>query len=243
LISKPLIIRLFAWFLILDPLVRIAVMSIEKDFPFLSVFYKAQALDFKDFFNFWFLFPLSGMLLLSIKSYSYILFIILQVYGLYFHVSYEAYSWPYLASGPTLSAILLQTINLIFVFYILLPRTRVTFFDKSLRWWERGSRFTIDTKAMISVNGQKKSGTIVDLSYSGAMVVVDYPLKADDQIVLDFEIMQKNLVVNAGVVRVIDQVNNKFGIEFNFLNFMQRFSLKFILLTIEKSKLYDKYRQ
>jgi hypothetical protein len=243
LISKPLIIRLFAWFLILDPIIRIAVMAIEKDFPFLSVFYKAKGLDLKDFFNFWFLFPLSGALLLSIKSYSYILFIGLQVYGLYFHVSYQAYSWPYLASGPTISAILLQTINLIFVFYILLPRTRVTFFDKNLRWWERGSRFSVDKKAMISINGQKKSGMVVDLSYSGAMVTVDYPLKADDQIVLDFEILNKNLVINAVVVRVIDQVNNKFGIEFNFVNILQKFSLKFILLTIEKSKSYSKYRQ
>ena len=243
MITKPLIIRLFACFLILDPIIRIAVMAVEKDFPFLSVFYKAKALDLNDFFNFWFLFPLSGILLMSIKSVSYILFIILQIYGLYFHISYQPFSWPYLASGPNISAILLQAINLIFVFYILLPRTRVTFFDKNLRWWERGSRFTINKKAMILTSGVNKSGMIADLSYSGAMIVIEYPLKSDDQIVLDFEIMDKNLIINAKVVRVIDQVNNKFGIEFNFINILQQFSLKFILLTIEKSKAYDKYRQ
>lgn len=243
MITKPLIIRLFAWFLILDPVLRIAVMAIEKDFPFLSVFHKAKDLGMGDFFNFWFLFPLSGALLLSVKSISYLLFIALQLYGLYFHISYESYSWPYLSEGPTISAIVLQTINLAFVFYILLPRTRSAFFDKNLRWWERGSRFSIGSKCMISINGENKSGTLVDLSYSGAMVQIPYPLKEDDQIVLDFEIMDKNLVINGKVVRVIDQAQSKYGIKFNFINILQQFSLKFLLLTIEKSGSYARYRQ
>lgn len=241
MLKRPLILKLFALFLFLDPLLRVTFISIESEFAFFTVLQKTFTLDTIDIFNFWLLFPISGLLILSVKLYSYLFFIIIQMYSFYFHINYESYSWPYLSETPSITAYMLVIINFFMVIYLLMPRSRELFFDKNLRWWERGSRYSIDEPCFARISGREIHGKICDLSYGGALIQLDEQVEEGKTIQLDFDILNKSLAINAKVVRILDG-ENRFGTQFIFKNYWQKFTLKLIMLTIVKLGRYNKFR-
>ena len=115
MLKRPLILKLFALFLFLDPLLRVVFLSIEKEFDFTVVLMKTLNLPIIDVFNFWFLFPISGLLILGVKNYTYIFFIVIQFYSLYFHINYTPYNWPYLSETPSVNSYILLIINMLHV--------------------------------------------------------------------------------------------------------------------------------
>lgn len=244
MLKRPLVLKLFALLLFIDPLLRISFISIESEFPFWVVLSKSFALNIGDFFNFWFLFPLSGVLLLSVKVYSYIFFILVQLYSLYFHLNYEPYSWPYLAEQPSTTAYILLSINLGMVVYLLLPRSREIFFDKNLRWWERGSRYTINEPCIAEIGNKEFHGVVSDLSFGGALLTFKENVDIDKQIKLYFDILGKSIQINGQVVRAMEDLDGKlnYGVQFTFDGFWEKFRLKLLMFSISKVTNYEKYR-
>lgn len=244
MLKRPLILKLFAFFLLIDPILRISFISIESEFPFWVVLHKSTfALGFRDFFNFWFLFPLSGFLLLGVKFYSYIAFILVQLYSLFFHLNYEPFTWPYLSETPSSTAYLLLAINISMVIYLLLPRSREIFFDKNLRWWERGSRYTINEPCFAKTLDREIHGNVCDLSFGGALLKFDEPVEEGTIIELDFDVLGKNVSIKTEVVRIIQSTEGvRFGTKFVFKNAWAKLRLKFLLFSISKIGNYEKYR-
>ena len=243
MLQRPLILKLFALLLFIDPLLRIAFISIERDFSFLTVLNKTLHLGPVDFFNFWFLFPISGVLLLGVKVYSYLAFILIQFYSLYFHINYESFSWPYLSKTPSSTAYMLLVLNIGMVLYLLLPRSREIFFDKSLRWWERGSRYTINEPCFVKVLDQEIHGKVVDLSHGGALIDLDHKVNTGDIVNLNFDILNSNVNLTAQVIREVRKGHHVyFGTQFMYQGLWQKIRLKFLMLSIAKTKDYEKYR-
>ncbi len=245
MLRRPLIIKLLAAYLLCEPLLRIVFLSIEKEFTLLTVFQRAIELAPLDFFNFWFLFPLSGLLLLSVKTVSYVFYIGLQCYSLYFHLSYEQFTWPYLSSVPSIPALLLLGMNLLITVYILLPRSREPFFNKDLRWWEQGGRFIIDSPCFITLDNKQIHGELKNLSHSGALILLKSGELAEScKLQIDFEVMNTPLALKGEVVRITQSNDrNQYGIRFEFTNFWQQLQLRFLLLSIEKRGQYEVDRQ
>ena len=243
MLKRPLILKLFALFLFIDPLLRISFISISREFTFMDVLAKTFTLGMADFFNFWFLFPLSGILLLSVKLYSYILFIGIQLYSLYFHINYESYSWPYLSEHPSSSAYVLLTVNILMVIYLLMPRSREIFFDRSLRWWERGSRYTINDPCFAVIGDKEIHGKVVDLAFGGALIELDENVPTDTLINLDFDILNKNIHLKARIVRIIHRDNKPYyGTQFIFDSKLQKFKLRLLMFSVAKVSDYEKFR-
>lgn len=243
MLKRPLVLKLFALFLFIDPILRLSFISIESEFPFIAVLQKTFTLNPIEFFNFWFLFPISGVLLLSVRVYSYILFILVQLYSLYFHINYIPYSWPYLAKHPSSTAYLLLTINVLMMCYLLLPRSREIFFDKNLRWWERGSRYTINEPCFAKVLDKEIHGKVIDLSFGGALLKLDTPVETGSIMNLDFDVLNKNISINAYVVREIKREEvTYYGTQFIFESTWQRFKLKALMFSIAKISDYEKFR-
>jgi hypothetical protein len=243
MLRRPIILKIFAIFLFLDPLLRVCLMSIEREFTFFEVINKTLELSLNDFCNFWFLFPISGLLLLGVKVYSYILFIIIQFYSLYFHLNYESYSWPYLAKTPSTTAYLLLMINLFMVIYLLMPRSREIFFNKDLRWWERGSRFTINEPCFLKVGSSEIHGKVCDLSFGGALLELDQHIDTGHSVELEFEILTRPVSLQASVIRLV-QVEGvqKYGVQFIFKNWWDEIRLKLLMLSLSKVGNYDQFR-
>ena len=245
MLKRPLILKLFALLLLLDPFLRIAFISIESDFPFWAVFAKTFSLSPIDFLNYWFLFPLSGFLLLSVKVYSYIMFISIQLYSLYFHINYEPYSWPYLSANPSVTSYIFLSINMLMVAYLLTPRSREIFFDKNLRWWERGSRYTINEPCFIHPHGlnDEVQGAVVDLAFGGALLKLEKPIEKGSVVSLEFEILNKSVSIETTIVRIINRDNQVlYGTQFNFKSQWEKFKLKLLMFSISKITDYEKFR-
>lgn len=244
MLKRPLILKLFALYLFLDPLLRVVFLSIEKEFDFTVVLMKTLNLPLIDVFNFWFLFPISGLLILGVKNYTYILFIIIQFYSLYFHINYQQYSWPYLSKTPSVNAYALLVINMFMVAYLLMPRPREIFFKKELRWWERGSRYTIEEPCFVKVLDKEVHGKVCDISFGGALLTLDEPIEPGSIVKLDFEILEKNLSLNGQIVREVKMENGetRFGIQFLFESSWQKFQLRLMMMSIAKLSAYEKYR-
>jgi hypothetical protein len=216
----------------------------EKEFDFVVILSKALALPVSDLFNFWFLFPLSGLLLLGVKTYSYILFILIQFYSLYFHINYQSYSWPYLAETPSLTAYVLLAINIIMVGYLLMPRPREIFFNKNMRWWERGSRYTINEPCFVKILNKEVHGKVCDLSFGGALLNLDEHIDVGNIVRIEFEIVEKSFSINAQIVRLVNETSEsvQYGVQFLFEGTFQKLKLKFLMMTIAKLDAYEKFR-
>lgn len=244
MLNRPLLLKLFIVYLILDPFIRTMIISIEKDFSIMMVISKTLSLSKVDIFNYWFLNPLSGILLWFVNLPMLFGYFILQVYSIYFHVNYDSYSWPYLSQTPALSAYVLLSINCLILIYLLLPSSIEIFKNKALRWWERASRFSIDEACKIEVGNMHLDAHIVDLSFSGASIIVDQVFKVSDEFTLLFKVANKDYTQNSTVVRFIKEVdgNYNYGIKFNTNTSSQKFKLKLLMVKIIIFNLYPKYR-
>lgn len=244
MLKKPPLLLFFSLFLILEPFITIAFITLEQDFTYLHVIKRTFELSPIEIFNFWLLFPLGGLLLLSIRGYTYIVFILLQVYNLVFHLGYESYTWPYLSEEPTISSIILVVINVIIVIYLLLPDIRKPFFNREMRWWERASRFHIDEPCFVNLKGEIIKSKLMDISETGALIELKEGNLAEGNFVkLDFNLLDKDYNINATVVRKLeneetDSESHQYGLTFNFDNLIQRYVMKFLRASILKSKKY-----
>lgn len=244
MLKRPLILKLFALFLFIEPLLRSAFISIESEFSFQVVIQRSFALSGSDVFNYWLLFPLSGVLILSVKLYSYLAFISIQLYSLFFHLNYEPYSWPYLSESPSMTAYALLCFNVFMMMYLLLPTSREIFFDKSLRWWERASRYTINEPCFVTFLDKEVHGKVMDLSFGGALLQLDDAIESGSVIKIDFDILGKNIPLNGQIVRVIrdDEGKTRYGAQFIFENLWQKLKLRLLMLSIAKVSDYSKHR-
>ena len=244
MLRRPLILKLFAIFLLIEPLLRTAFISIESEFEYFTVLQRTIGLSSTDFFNYWFLFPLSGLLLLSVKLYSYFAFIAIQLYSLYFHLNYEPFSWPYLDESPSMTAYTLLCFNVFMMMYLLLPTSREIFFDKNLRWWERASRYTLNEPCFVTYKEQQIHGKVIDISFGGALLQLDDVLESGSKIRIDFDILGKNVPVDAEIVRVFkgDNESRRYGAQFIFANFWEKIRLRLLMISVSKVEDYEKYR-
>lgn len=227
----------------MDPFLRATFISIERDFSLYEVITKTFELPLTDFLNYWFLFPISGLLLLGVKTYSYIFFIIIQFYSLYFHLNYESFSWPYLSQTPSITAYLLLLINMFMVVYLLMPKSREVFFNKNLRWWERGSRYTINEPCFMHTGEIEIHGKVCDISFGGALLELDTHLDTGKSAILEFEVLNKPFSIRTSVIRLVDvQGVQKYGVQFHFKSSWEQLKLKLLMLSISKVERYHLFR-
>jgi hypothetical protein len=242
--NKPILVRLFTLFLLLEPILKILILTIQTDFSPFFIAHRTLSLGPLSFFNFWFLFPLAGLLLFKLNQYTFLAFIILQIYSIIFHLNYEAYTWPYLSELPHASSVALLAVNIIFTLYILLPRTRALFFDENLRWWERGSRFSINRPCFISIKGTEQKAHLDNISYSGALISTSKELENGLEVEVSFDILDEPFTTKAQVVRLVYSSKTHFGhgIQFQFNSKITAIKLRLLLFKAENLGLLHKYR-
>lgn len=246
MLKKPSLLFFFSIFLIFEPIYTLAFISIEREFEILHIIKRSVMLSPIELFNFWFLFPISGFLLLSIRSYTYILFILLQLYNLIFHLTYDSYAWPYLSATPNIPSMCLLGVNVFIVIYMLLPDIRKPFFDRNLRWWERASRFNLEEPCYYTIGNEIYKSELVDFSETGALIKLgENNLVNGNQIRLEFNLLDKDYELNCEVVRELESGDNNrlYGVRFIFENIIQRYTLKFLQYSIRKSQKYSTVRK
>jgi hypothetical protein len=129
--ERPLLITVVAFMHILEPLFKIFYFQTKTNFDLsiiLSNVTTFEAIGLKGLIDFWLIFPLAGIALLSVKKYAWYFFVTTQAYSIVTHLTYESFSWPYFSEVPFFSSVLLILTNLFLIVYVSVPEIRMLFF-------------------------------------------------------------------------------------------------------------------
>lgn len=243
--NKPFIFILLAVLHIVEPIIKILYFKIHTHFPLMTILSNTFNIsEFRSFFDFWFLFPIAGFALLGMKKWSYPLFLSMQFYSVYTHLTYEPYTWPYVSKIPHLSSIALLVFNIAVILYFLLPEVRRPFFDQSLKWWERKTRYTFTLPCSLSFDDPNilYDCNILNVSQTGCFVRVDNEnlgqIKINNGAKIKVHISYKNnnISVEGDImsIRIFENMKG-LGIKFHYQNMWDKLHMRRLLSKVSKS--------
>ncbi len=201
--NRPLIFILIAFFHIIEPLIKLAYFKAITPFSLGTIISNiSQIHSLKEVLEFWFLFPLGGLALLGVKKWSYPIFVGVQIYNIYGHLTYEKYTWPYVSEIPFASGLILLFINSLIIIYFALPDVRRPFFDKSMRWWETRTRYAMKIPVTFTYANPNTllDGVIENISQTGVFINHKNIIDVDSEIKLNINYNDLSITLKGKVV-------------------------------------------
>lgn len=191
--------------------------------------------------EFWLLFPIGGLALLGVKRWSYPIFVGVQAYSIWGHLTYTSYTWPYVDRHPHWFSLLVLSANVLIILYFLLPDVRRPFFDREIRWWEHRVRYPCHLAMGLSRGehlGKMTNATFLNLSLSGAFM--QYPsrdLVVGELIRVHLSAYGENLTVLASVVsRHQYQGEEGLGLSFHYQNLWENLAMRRLIRALAKER-------
>ncbi|MCK5072491.1 MAG: PilZ domain-containing protein [Bacteriovoracaceae bacterium] len=168
----PILVKIIIVMLLVEPLMKIMYLWLITGYHLDKVFDNIIRIPFGiNFMEFWFVFPLSGVLLLLFRKFLFFIFIMIQMYSILAHLSYQKFTWPYVSETPHVSSVILLILNILLVIYLLSSDEKKRFFDMTKAWWRQSPRYDVDWKCEIVLkDGSKSEAKVKNISLSGALV-------------------------------------------------------------------------
>jgi hypothetical protein len=166
------LINLISLLLISEPLLKVMVLKTQTGLEWSLIWSNIleNSQTFSRFFSFWLLSPLTGIFLLTYSSLAYALYFGLTLYKFYALMTYEAFTWPYMAKNPHFSAYIFVLFNLALMAYLFYPIIQRFILSRYLRKvWDARGRVDCQIDAMVMVDGHKEfiKGQIQNMSSGG----------------------------------------------------------------------------
>lgn len=186
--NKPLIFQLISVLFFLEPAIKILYFKASTHFDFYTVMMNIFARNgFRDVFDFWFVFPVAGVLLLKLRKWTYFAFLGIMGYLIFSILTYERYTWPYNSDSPLFYHYFIIILAIFTSAYFLVPDVRAPFFDRKIRWWETKPRYRAVIPAKITGNKITFHSEIMNISQTGAFLQDSEHLSPGDVVSLTFE--------------------------------------------------------
>jgi hypothetical protein len=238
--NKPLIFIILGIIHLIEPLFKLIYFKATTRFPMTTILENVtQMSGAREVFEFWFLFPIGGLALLGIKKWSYPVFVSVQAYSIFTHLSYESYTWPYVSSTPQWPSLVILSCNITMIIYFLLPEIRKPFFDKDMRWWEHRERYTLRVPCSFSSyqNNSLQDAEILNISLSGAFVSIDNNLfKQGDRLTINLTFIDENISLRARVVSIHSFDSAKgVGVMFEYETIWEQLEMSKVIKKISKA--------
>lgn len=219
--EKPKSFYLLAAALFLEPIFKVLYMKFETGFDFDIIFRTIFSMpSFVSHFEFWGLFPLAGVALITQRSWSFPVFMLIQAYCLFSHFYYVEFTWPYVADSPHLSSTFLLIFNSLIVLYFIVPEHRRPFWNMSQKLWRDTSRFSTKLPTYFTVGDEKLYTSIQNISATAAYFVSEENIPVGEVTSLQFIINGKVHEIEA-IVRRTHHTEEKnmygYGVEFSKL--------------------------
>lgn len=191
------------------PIIIIALIHIFA--PIFNVYFSAQlnGVTFYDYLEylfmnkhilenvFWMLLPLvTGLSIFKFRKWSYFLLMGFTIATSVLFIQ----EWITSPKMPLSTFLILESVNVVILFYFLLPSVRNVYLKPSLRWWEQKPRFLVDIAALIETKNSTSTGTIRNISEGGVMIESNLDFSRGDIFNLSFEIFQKKFSMETQVV-------------------------------------------
>lgn len=236
--NRPLIFILIALMHMLEPIVKIAYFKMTTPFSLLTIMSNISSIGTaKEIFDFWFLFPIGGIALLGVKRWSYPIFVGVQVYNIYNHLSYEKFTWPYVSDAPFYGSLFLLIVNVFIVIYFSLPDIRKPFFNKAMRWWETRTRYDVKIPIHFSINNPNHliSSEVMNISDTGIFINYRGVIENDTKLIMHLAFGNHHIQINGKKVSDHNYCGQKgIGVQFCFENIWEKLELKSLVRTVAK---------
>lgn len=169
--NKPLIFSLLTALCLIEPLIKVLYFKATTHFDFgLILANLVERNRPSEIVDFWFVFPVAGLLILKLRRWTYAGFMALMAYNIYKVASYEAYTWPYNGPSPFLyDYLVLAGCSAIFVWF-LFPNVRRPFFDQRVRWWETTTRYPVAIACRLENRTMGFNTLVSNISKTGLFV-------------------------------------------------------------------------
>lgn len=231
--NRPLIFILIAFAHIVEPLIKVLYFKATTPFTFATIVSNISQIHTpREIFEFWFLFPIGGLALLGVKRWSYPVFVGVQLYSIYSHMTYEKYTWPYVSEVPFVSSLVLLFVNALIIIYFAFPDVRRPFFDRSVRWWETRTRYNLRIPMTFTFNNPSKliDCEILNISQSGIFMNYKGAIDIDSEITMNINYKDYNITLK-GIVKSQHSYENErgLGIKFKFQNIWENLYMRKIV--------------
>lgn len=223
--EKPLYFYVLATLLFCEPLIKSLYLKFTTGFSWEILARTLIGIEgITANFEYWALFPIAAIALISVRSWSFFVFIGVQLYSIYSHLFYEEFTWPYVSENPQVSSIILIGMNVALVVYFLMPNNLRPYWNKTTSLWRNTTR--IATKIPIYIKSQKTSTetTITNISQTGAYFTSEEELEIESNVSLDFVIDGRTKSISATIKRMQKTADDHYGygVEFIFNNDEQK---------------------
>lgn len=238
---KPWPLLILAFFHFIEPLLKILFYSVYFQVnPIDVVMIEYKTASALHVFEYFFLFPIAGIALYSVKKWSFPVFLIVEVWVLAFNLPYlnELYqtNQTWLLGFFTLFGVL----NITVVSYLLLPAVRIAYLDPRIRWWEAKARYAVEIPAKMNDSGM---GMVKNISKTGVFIATHKELIIDSEVQLEFSLIppRSTHLITKGVVQHKFYMGNVegYGIQFSEQSLSNKNTINSMINYLEKND-YDR---
>lgn len=234
---KPWPLLILAFFHFIEPVLKILFYSTYFQMnPIDVTVIEYQTASAIHVFEYFFLFPIAGFALYSVKKWSFPVFIAVEIWVLTANLPYltELYQTNqlWLFSFFTVFGIL----NITVVSYLLLPAVRIAYLDPRMRWWEAQPRYAVDISVKIN---NEFIGMIKNISKSGIFIATHNNLIVDSDVEIEFSLIPPNdshIKLDA-LVQHKFTINNTegYGVSFSHLTSNNKHLINSMISYLDKS--------
>src|SRR3989339_487187 len=189
--TRPLIIIVITVLFCLEPIFKVLFSSLwEKINWYILLEYQCYKLSYRDFLLTFALLPITGVVLYAAKKWSYLFFILVEIYMISTHGSIFLMGEDNRYDFPIVLHLFFFLLHLGLLFYFLTSSIRYVFINTSLRFWETDPRY----KSAIAVRvfkGDEEIGCqsqLVDISKSGVFVSNISDIELNTEILIKFTV-------------------------------------------------------
>lgn len=229
--AKPILFTLITSFCFFEPLAKLYYFKVSTQFEWPVILSNLLSRNSPlDILTFWLLFPIAGLMLLKIRSWSYFLFMLVMSYNVFSLVTYESYTWPYNDQMPHLYNLLLTAVCLGIIVAFCFPSIRKPFFDRRARFWEPQKRHDIFLETELKTSFDTIESVISNISTTGAFILNVEDMKAGDRMTVNFRILDEVFTCEIQVVhKLCNGTINGYGVKFINMSFKSRARLAKVL--------------
>lgn len=236
--NKPLFFTILSIMCLIEPAIKILYFKASTDFEFSVILGNLLSRNsFIDVIDFWFMFPIAGLLLMKIRKWTYFSFLASLAYINYKIFSYEKYTWPFNTAEPLFYHYVVAFASVAIFIYMLMPKTREPFFNQRVRWWEPKARYTVSIPCKLQNSTVTFQTNILNISQSGAFLQDCPYLKVGERFQLEINFLGEMINVDVDVVNKHTSQNVVgFGVKFNFKTINQGMKITKVMKVLKKTQ-------
>lgn len=238
--KRPLIITIIALCYLLSPAVILLQTSAIHHIPLFGPKNIFDRLFFTDFLVLA-LYPACAAGVFSVRKWGWYFFLacslILIGYNTVVYLMNPRY---------TLVLLVLYNVGLAIVAGIFFRKHIIApYFNPRLRWWETETRYRIDIRAEVTIDGERLSGEILDISKTGCLLAFDRQLRLGSTHSFSLRCLGHFLEIQGMIMRKSssDEEGDRYGIMFVRFSAFIREALGTLMAGLERSGFRDFNRE